>query len=134
MFIGSKENWGYPADLSTNQTVLDPKVHCHTSRTQQVGIEPTSPPMKVVALPTKPHIPLNTSISSKFRYMSSWTQSRLEIREENRPLSTSLCFCNWPQGVSWPRASNVSYLVHSQAGSSEGAAVRTWFLCVHLRA
>ncbi len=41
-------NWGCPADLITNQTVLDPKVHCHTSRAQQVGIEPTSPPTKVV--------------------------------------------------------------------------------------
>ncbi len=27
-----KSNWGCPADLLTNQTVLDPKVHCHTSR------------------------------------------------------------------------------------------------------
>ncbi len=50
-------NWGCPADLLTNQTVQDPKVHCHTSRAQQVGIEPTSPPTKAVALPTKPQIP-----------------------------------------------------------------------------
>jgi hypothetical protein len=34
-------NWGCTADLLTNQTVLDPKVHCHTSRAPQVGIEPT---------------------------------------------------------------------------------------------
>jgi hypothetical protein len=47
-------NWGCPVDLLTNQTVLDPKVH--TSREPQVGIEPTSPPTKVVALPTKPQI------------------------------------------------------------------------------
>ncbi len=32
-------NWGCPADLLSNQTVLDPKVHCHTARAQQVGIE-----------------------------------------------------------------------------------------------
>ncbi len=50
-------NWGCPADLLTNQTVLDPKVHCHTSRAPQVGIEPTSPPTKVVAVPTQPQIP-----------------------------------------------------------------------------
>jgi hypothetical protein len=37
-------NWGCPADLLTNQTVLDPKVHHHTSSAQQVGIEPTSSP------------------------------------------------------------------------------------------
>ncbi len=52
------KNWGCPAELLTNQTVLDPKVHCHTSRAAQVGIEPTSPPTKVVALPTTPQIPL----------------------------------------------------------------------------
>ncbi len=51
-------NWGCPADLLTNQTVLDPKVHCHTLRAQQVGIEPTSHPTKGVALPTKPQIPI----------------------------------------------------------------------------
>ena len=52
-------NWGCPADLLTNhwQTVQDPKVHGHTSRAQQVGIEPTSPPTQAVALPTKPQIP-----------------------------------------------------------------------------
>ncbi len=53
----SKINWGCPDDLLTNQMVLDPTVHCHTSRAAQVGIEPTSPPTKVVALPTKPQIP-----------------------------------------------------------------------------
>jgi hypothetical protein len=52
------KNWGCPADLLANQTVLDPKVHCHTSRAQQVGIKPTSPPTKVVALPTEPQIPI----------------------------------------------------------------------------
>ncbi len=48
-------NWGCPADLLTNHTVLDPKVHCHTLRAPlaQVGIESTSLPTKVVALPTK---------------------------------------------------------------------------------
>jgi hypothetical protein len=51
------QNWGCPADLLTNQTVLDPKAHCHTLRAQHVGIEPTSPLTKVVALPTKPQIP-----------------------------------------------------------------------------
>ena len=50
-------NWGCPADLLNNQAVLDPKVHGHTSRAQPVGVEPTSPPTKVVALPTKPKIP-----------------------------------------------------------------------------
>jgi hypothetical protein len=36
-------NWGCPADLLTNQTVLDPKVHRHTSRAPQVGmIRPSS--------------------------------------------------------------------------------------------
>ncbi len=41
-----EQNWGCPADLLTNQTVLDPKAHRHTSRAPQVGIEPTegSPP------------------------------------------------------------------------------------------
>jgi hypothetical protein len=52
------ENWGCPADLLTNQTVQDPKVHCHTLRAQQVEIEPTSPPTRVVALPTMPQIPM----------------------------------------------------------------------------
>jgi hypothetical protein len=42
---------------------MDPKIHCHTSRAQQVGIKPTSPPTKVVALPTKPQI--STRIKSK---------------------------------------------------------------------
>ncbi len=55
------KNWGCPADLLTNQMVLDPKVHCHTSRAPQIGIEPTSLLMKVVALPTKPQIPQNTA-------------------------------------------------------------------------
>jgi hypothetical protein len=50
-------NWGCPADLLTNQTVLNPKVHGHTSRAPPVGIEPTSPPTQAVALPTKPQIP-----------------------------------------------------------------------------
>ncbi len=46
-------NWGCSADLLTNQTVLGPKVHCHTvtSMAPQVGIEPTSPPTKVVYIP-----------------------------------------------------------------------------------
>ncbi len=52
------QNWGNTADLLTNQAVQDPKVpgHCHITRAQLVGIEPTSPPTKVVALPTKPRI------------------------------------------------------------------------------
>ncbi len=40
------------ADLVTNQAVLDPRVHCHTSRVPQVGIEPASPQTQAVALPT----------------------------------------------------------------------------------
>ncbi len=60
-------NWGCPADLLTNQTVLDPKVHCHTSRAPQVGIEPTSSATEVVALPTKPQIPIRTGDLSRFR-------------------------------------------------------------------
>ena len=36
-------NWGCPADLLTNQTVQDPKVHGHTSRMPPIGIESTSP-------------------------------------------------------------------------------------------
>ena len=50
------KNWGCPADLLTNQTVLNSKVHGHTSRAPPVGIEPTSPPTQAVALPTKPQI------------------------------------------------------------------------------
>jgi hypothetical protein len=46
--------------------VLDPKIHCHTSREPQVGIEPTSPPTKVVALPTKPQIPLELTNKTMF--------------------------------------------------------------------
>jgi hypothetical protein len=51
-------NWGCPADLITNQTFLNLKVHGHTSRAPQVGIEPTSLPTQAVALPTKPQIPV----------------------------------------------------------------------------
>ncbi len=65
------KNWGCPADhdfkLLTNQTVLDPKVHCYTSRAPQVGIEPTSPPTQVVALPTKPQIPIMMQHYFKFK-------------------------------------------------------------------
>ena len=50
------KNWGCPAELLTNQTVLNQKVHDHTLRAPQVGIKPTSPPMQAVALPTKPQI------------------------------------------------------------------------------
>ena len=28
------QNWSWPADILTNQAVLDPKVHCHTMRVQ----------------------------------------------------------------------------------------------------
>ncbi len=38
----------------TNLAVLNPKIQCHTTKAQQVGIKPMSPPTKVVALPTKP--------------------------------------------------------------------------------
>ncbi len=64
-------NWGCPADLLTDQTVLDPKVHCHTWRAQQVGIEPTSPLTKVVALPTKPQIAYLMLIWSRQRRVYS---------------------------------------------------------------
>ena len=36
-------NWGCPADLLTNQAVLDQKVHCHTSRAPPVGSNPRHP-------------------------------------------------------------------------------------------
>ena len=50
------KEWGCPADLLTSQAVLNLTVHGHTSRAPPVGINPTSPPTKVVALPTKPQM------------------------------------------------------------------------------
>ena len=34
-------NWGLPAEVLTTQVVLDQKVHGHTTRALQEGIEPT---------------------------------------------------------------------------------------------
>jgi hypothetical protein len=48
---------GSPADLLTNQAVLNPKVHSHTSRAQPVEIKPATPKSQAVALPTTPRIP-----------------------------------------------------------------------------
>jgi hypothetical protein len=45
------------AQLINNQpSSFGSKVHCHTSRAQQVGIKPALPPMQAVALPTTPQI------------------------------------------------------------------------------
>ncbi len=74
------QNWGCPADLLTNQAVLDPKVHGHTSRAPPVGIEPTSPPTKVVALPTKPQIQVSNSYISVETIMD-WMVSLIPIGE-----------------------------------------------------
>ncbi len=52
------KNGGSPADLLIDQAVLNPKGHGHTSRAQQVGIEPTTPQSQAVALPTTPQIPI----------------------------------------------------------------------------
>jgi hypothetical protein len=57
-------NGGSPADLLTNQAVLDPRVHGHTSRAPQVGIEPASPQTQAFALPTTPQIPIDTGHAS----------------------------------------------------------------------
>jgi hypothetical protein len=56
------KNWGCPADLLTSQTVLNPKVHCHTWRALPIGIEPKSPLMQADALPTKPQIPIEAVV------------------------------------------------------------------------
>ncbi len=53
-FSALKKNWGCPADLLTNQTVLDPKSLPHL---EGAAGRDTSPPTKVVALPTKPQTP-----------------------------------------------------------------------------
>ncbi len=61
------KNWGCPADLLTYQTVLNPKVHGHTSRAPPIGIEPMSPPTQAVALPTKSQIPTGNTIHTQTR-------------------------------------------------------------------
>jgi hypothetical protein len=48
---------------------MDPKIHGHTWRALQVGIKPTSPPTKVVTLPTKPQMPYPCTLGSCFLAM-----------------------------------------------------------------
>jgi hypothetical protein len=50
------KNWGFPTDLLTNQTVLDPTVHGHASKAPLIGTESTSIQKKVVVLPTTSQI------------------------------------------------------------------------------
>ena len=54
----------HPADLLTNQAVLDQKVYGHTSRALpvQAGIAPTSPETKLAALPTTRQIPATAKL------------------------------------------------------------------------
>jgi hypothetical protein len=50
----TREMEGSPADFLTNQAILKQKVHCHTSMATPVGIEPVTPQLQAVALPTTP--------------------------------------------------------------------------------
>jgi hypothetical protein len=45
---------GRPADLFTDQAVLGPRVHGHTSKALPVGIEAASPQTQAIALTTTP--------------------------------------------------------------------------------
>jgi hypothetical protein len=64
--MGGSPGTTSPADLLTNQAVLDPKVHCHTSRALLVGIEPVTPQSRAVALPTTPLSTFSPRSTTKF--------------------------------------------------------------------
>ena len=92
--------WGCPADSLTNQAVLDQKVHGHTSRAPPVGIEPTSPPTKVVALPTKPQIPytmIDSCGMSWHQIENCWggTVHALEFTATHRHIKFWFTACSW---------------------------------------
>ncbi len=69
---------GSPADLLTNQAVLNQKVHGHTSRAPPVGIKPATPQLQAFAKPTSAADTLQSTSTTNDKTSRAQTTETLE--------------------------------------------------------